>query len=470
MKSLLSTYIILGISSFLVFLQPVNAAEPRECLTWEYCSVKSETRPEIDIYIENNRAVVQNLTRIVRAEWKTWEPEPDLDNFRQYLVGSINQWADWQRMGDLFEFFVTSAFESSVPEPIYRDHQKLTNEWDRIEKLLNMVSDQWYNDLEISAERVCDWIQWNCGTATNPLSGKLSDILWRVYKNNQNITNLFRTVSIGEEQKFEFTNDLFLIPIVWAGSPGQYFAETIERYYWANAVAECNVCNGWWFAQISESIANITNTLQWQSSGYDNWKNGWNLLIWNAEPERKRANERELLEQELSRQGLKTKNADIILENLDRYNNVTDENSRTWGFTWWNNYISNTYNSFINDTENDLDTFSSNFDAQLNEIAEEQPDLNLSNQAIPIEELSLAQEKINVSKQISTDIAKMYRLQLEHAQKDDSFGTQLRWRIIDTHLEISESIRILNQTIPISEEVCNSQWEWLGTCSYWVHK
>jgi hypothetical protein len=31
-------------------------------------------------------------------------------------------------MGNLFEFFVTSAFESSVPEPMYRDHQKLANE------------------------------------------------------------------------------------------------------------------------------------------------------------------------------------------------------------------------------------------------------------------------------------------------------------------------------------------------------
>jgi hypothetical protein len=280
---------------------------------------------------------------------------------------------------------------------------------------------------------------------------------------------LFRAASIGEEQKFQFTKDLFLIPTIWAGSPGQYFSETIEKYYWSNAVAECSAC-GWGFAGISDDIASITNTLKSQQLGYDSWKDGWNLLIWGKEPERKRANERKLLEQELSRQWLNTKNAQIILGNLDTYNNATDAKARTWGFSWGNNYISNTYNSFINDTENDLDTFTSNIDAQFSERAEEDPDLNLWNQSVSIEELSFTQEKINVSKQISIDIAKLYRLQLEHAQKDDMFGWQLVWRIVDTHIELSESIRILDQTIPIAEEVCDSQAAGRGTCSYWIHK
>jgi len=266
MKTQFNTYLFIGILSFVFFLQPSHAAEPRQCLTWEYCSVKNETRPEIDIYIENNKTVVKNLTRIVRAEWQKWEPEEDLDNFRQYLVWSVNQWADWQRVGNLFEFYVTSAFESSVPEPMYRDHQKLVNEWERIQKLVNMVSDQGYIDMIISEDRVCDWIQWHCGTPNYTLSGKLSDILGRLYKNNQNIKNLFRNASIGEEQKFQFTDDIFLVPTIWAGTPGQYFSETIEQYYGSNAIAECNSCSGWWFAQISESIASITSTLKWQQS------------------------------------------------------------------------------------------------------------------------------------------------------------------------------------------------------------
>lgn len=465
MKHLFFIYIVLGITSCVVLSAPVQAAQPRQCLTWEYCSVKDETRPEIDIYIENNKIVVKNLTKIVRAEWKKWEPEEGLNRFRQYLVWSINQWADWKRMGNLFEFYVTSAFESSVPEPMYRDHQKLTNEWERIEKLMNMISKQWYNDMIISSERVCEWIQWNCGTLKYALSGNLSDILGRLYKNNLNIKNLFRTVSIGEEQKFEFTTDLFLIPTMWDGNPGLYFSEIIEKYYWSNAVAECNSCSGWWFEQISQGIANITNTLKWQSSGVKSWTDAIALLRWEMEPARKRANERKLLEKELSRQWLNTKNADIILGNLDTYNNATDDKARTWGFSWGNNYISNTYNSFINDTENDLDTFASNIDAQFSEKAEEDPDLNLWNQAISIEELSFTQEKINVSKQISVDVAKLYRLQLEHAQKDDMFGWLLIGRIVDTHVELSESIAILDKTIPIAEHVCNSQAAGKGECS-----
>jgi hypothetical protein len=48
----------------------------------------------------------------------------------------------------------------------------------------------------------------------NALSGKMSIVLGRLYKNNLNIKNLFRAASIGEEQKFQFTKDLFLIPTI----------------------------------------------------------------------------------------------------------------------------------------------------------------------------------------------------------------------------------------------------------------
>jgi hypothetical protein len=38
---------------------------------------------------------------------------------------SIDQ---WESFDDYFDFYITSAMESSIPEPIYRDYQKLVDE------------------------------------------------------------------------------------------------------------------------------------------------------------------------------------------------------------------------------------------------------------------------------------------------------------------------------------------------------
>lgn len=456
------------ISSFLHW-GVLYAAEPRECGTGEYCSIKNETRPEIDIYVENNTRVVRNITAIARANGKTKaDPDEDPTKFSEYLVGQVNKTVEWAGQHNLFEFYVTSAFESSIPEPIYRDFQKIQDEWHRIQKLINMISDRGYIDIIVTNDQICNGVNGNCEIRGEAIEWSLWTILWLLQDNNDNIKRTFLLAATAEEKRNTKYEEIFLVPEIGTGSPWELFTQMIETYYWADAVAECNQCSGGNFAEIKESINSISQTLQWQTDAYDNWKDAWNLLIGWVEDERKRKNERQLLEKELSRQWIQHESAQIILKNLDDYNNPKSDNSSAW-FTWGNNFISNSYNAFVNDTTNDLNEYDATLDALFNESAED-PDVNLQSEFVTIDEFKTGNKKIDASIQISQDVERLYLQQLEHAQKDDSYSTKLVWRIIDTHNNINEAIRILDETRVIAEEVCDSQAAGLGTCSFWNHK
>jgi hypothetical protein len=148
----------------------------------------------------------------------------------------------------------------------------------------------------------------------------------------------------------------------------------------------------------------------------------------------------------------------VILQNLDNYNNPENENGRVGGFTWGNNYISNTVRSLVNDTTYELDTFESALQSEFNERYEENDnDDDLNAESVGIDNLLASQNKIDSSVEIGQDISALYKLQLEHAQKDDIISDKLINNITRTHLNLVETIEIMSKTIPISEEVCNSQ-------------
>lgn len=460
-----------------IFTKP-SFAEPRACGTWEYCAVQNQTIAEIDIYIENNKKAIENITVFIRNNATIWEAEDDKKTIREYMVWMINQSVEWESFDELFDFYVTSAMESTVPDAMYRDYQKLMNESQRIQKLLNMVSDRNYDDITITKEIICKDVNGVCSTNNKDLWGSLWSTLGLIYQNNIDIKRLYRLAINGQEAEFKKQNSLFFIPNIsnansWLDSVNamsrSHFSQTITKYYGANAVAECNMCNGWSYAEIAESIKSIAQTLKWQSDGYKSWKDAWNLLIWWKEASRKAANERMLLERELSRQGVSTRNSEIILWNLDEYNNPENEDGRAGGFTWWNNFISNSYNSFINDTRNDLDTFESSIDSTFYEEAND-PDNDMIGAYTSVEKLIEDKAKIDRSVLIAQDIDELYRLHLEHAQKDDLYWSQLIGRIVSTHNNLVEAIVSLKQAQPIAEEVCDSQAAGRWKCSYWNHK
>jgi hypothetical protein len=175
------------------------------------------------------------------------------------------------------------------------------------------------------------------------------------------------------------------------------------------------------------------------------------------------------LKKELYRQGLSSKNVEVMLANLDEYNNPKNISRTSWGFTWGNNYISNTFNYIAKNTESQLNTFSSTIDSSYDELSEATAkDINTS--LVSLESFETSREEINTSVIIAQEIQALYDVQLEHAQKDDLFSDQLVWRIINTHINVNKAIHVLKTAQPTAEEVCHSQAAGRWKCSYWTHK
>ena len=451
--------------------------EPRECLTEQYCSIENETRVELDLYIESNTKAVENITTQVRARGTRWQPTDGLENFRRYIVGSVNNSVDIRRFDDLFDFYVLSAMNWSITSPIYRDYEKLAAEWERIQKLINMLADGLYDDMIITNNQLCNWINTRCSIDGEPLEGRLSVVLWKLYENNLAIRNYYYLTALWKEDEWGNTakiKNYFLIPATWINgetdaSVTTSFQNIIAKYYWANAIAQCQQCKWGSFKKIQDTINSISSWLQDQEDSYKSWKDSWYLLIGAKESSRKVEKERELLRKELSRQWIKTDNAEVILQNLDNYNNPENENGRVSGFTWGNNYISNTFRSLVSNTTTELNTFESAIQSEFNERNEANWE-SLDAETTTIDALQNTQSKINSSVDIADWIASLYQLQLEHTQKDDILSNKLINNIESTHNSLVETIKIMNKTIPISEEVCNSQGFWLWKCSYGTHK
>lgn len=432
-------------------------ALPTECRSWEFCVIANWTRPEIDQYVSNNTTVLNNLKRLVRANGDTWPVLPWESRIRRNLTGSFAKAVNPETYDSLFDFYVTSAMEASTPKEIYRDYQKLTQAWDEIRRLWNYIWDTYEKEIMLSVENICEWV---VGSCSDELWNWYDTVdawiaIWKIFENNSIIKSIYRRSAMWEEYKIdEF--DVFLIDV----SP-ESFRSIIGRYYGANASEECLSCSGF-NRSISEGIKSISNTLWKQNTSYKAWVDARYTLIGHDSVDIA-AKERILLDRELSNQWLSTTSAEAIAQNLERYNANNGWPSQ------WNNFISNTFRSIKNWVGEVLNPFTTGLDTAFEEKILEDPDEE--NPSISQEDLYAVSEKITSSSEIAREVSELYQTQLIFAAWDDRDVDLLNKEIINTLNNFADATDILNATIPISEEVCNSQWSNIDVpCSYWNHK
>ncbi len=467
MKKILS---ILSCTFCVVFLSiSTSFAEIRECQTGQYCTIKNKTNEDLQFYIEENKKITKNISNIIRTRGVR-VPETQASKLADFLVWWINRSVDSRRFDDLFDFYVLSQMQWSLPSPIYRDYQKLSKESDRIRKIQYLLVDQRYDDMYLEHDELCEWIRGKCTLWGKDIQWPIWDILELLYENNFAIKDYLRMTSMWKESEVVDSKNkyLFLIStdVAWTDdeSATLNFQKQILKSYGANAVAECNQCSGWSFAKVSESIKRLSQTLKNQDKAYKTWKDAWYLLIWATEKSREREVERRLLEKELSRQWLKTENADVILQNLDNYNNVADKRWWVAGFSWGNNYISNTVKSLTDDTQQDLNSYEAAIQSEFYD-ASQSDSLNLNSVSISTDSFWEKKDKVSASDSIAKEIEALYQLQLEHSQKDDLLANKLINSILSTHKNLEKAIEVMKATIPISQKVCNSQAAGLWHCN-----
>jgi hypothetical protein len=76
---------------------------------------------------------------------------------------------------------------------------------------------------------------------------------------------------------------------------------------------------------------------------------------------------------------------------------------------------------------------------------------------ISIEEIKKLENNSLITKQIQEEITVLYENELPFAAISDISTENLRAKIIEAHASLERSIRTLDETIPRSQNVCNSQ-------------
>lgn len=406
------------------------------------CTIKSKSSPALLEYIENNRSIINNISTQLADETEKKESdekslknevENEYTNVKSSAVKVYNQIFSFDSYYSYFKYFASFPISNEVPHEVKRDYRLLEAEWKGIKFYLDSIIKNWQTDFII--KWICKDIKVNCDF---PDEIKAWELIWKLTANNEAVLDLFRNTVIGEMVKNK-------VPLKLV-NPN--FEMEIQTNYNIEAYSKCSE-EGWFFEKISKSIKEIW-TLNAEAKGWiQKWRDSIDLMLWNDTKNEKYAeSEKRLLLNELSKQWISWDSQANSLDALDKYNSE-------W-FSKNNNFIKNTFNNTRLKLENKLKDFK---DDVIWDFFEKKWWDN-----IDINSTINAQKNSTNTNELKEKIDNMYLELLPLSAVSESNVTNLRSRLIKTHIDLSNSISTLNRVYPKSEKVCNQQDNWKWNC------
>jgi len=264
-------------------------------------------------------------------------------------------------------------------------------------------------------------------------------------ENNDKVTDLYRLTVMWESITYS-SDDFMLVK--------DDFIEKMMESYWPDSV---DACNTEWdlLEKVVKAIKNINLLNEEAEKWIDEWKEAWQLLIWNR-PEEAKKIEKEELKKYLAESWIPYENQKIINSNLEKYNQ------------WWidenNNFITNSIKTSFTKISEELKKWKKEI-AQT--FFEESWKINMSdpNSSISTNDLKKASWNSDISKTIQEDISKLYEAEVPFAAVWDTNVDKLRSKIVGTILNLNDSIDTLNiKTCKKAEKFCNTQDKWRWKC------
>jgi hypothetical protein len=440
------------------------------------CKIKSWTPEVVLEYISNNKKIISNLSANL---WKGsteyniptninvwWNSKSILDLEKKDKPWYINEnnsfstwiWLriynslfNWKETESWFKYFL-SNIDWDVPTPISRDLRLIDNQNQTLNYFLSRVIKWWHSSNDIDVKKACEWVEdnWKCEKL---LGNNIEEAIKNLINNNSTINLILR-----KELWFMWFNS-----IVWSDSYDELFAisenfkSEIQSNYNKETYKSCANCKWWSVERIKKSIKKISlNDKDWKK-WMDEWENAWNLLLWIKDDENKKndKSERNLLTQELAKQWVSSSNWSAVL------NDLKENQWKTFWMSIWNNPITNSFENFI-------DAISTPFKSKKITILSETVG-NLfweGKETISINEIT-AEKKVIVD---DTDISKKIKNIVKQNQaiisKQNKSTDKLQWRIIQLHINLSQTINTIEKIIPKTEKICNDQDSGNGKCNY----
>ena len=428
-------YIILFL---LFFCKTISFVWAEQCSN--SCQISDAPAPALTEYFTNIQTLQTNILEAlsdaqseisedkeessqVYAEWE------ELLNTWKRLLQSINGLLSFNDYFWSFDYKVVLPITNEVPNEVKRDHRKLESISERLNNMLETAHRR--NTVWAKSDNICDGVSyceiWEVDMWT---------VLTIAIKNNREIIRLYESSILDKAYLAENRNFILV---------STDFEAQIQEYYNKDTLGSCSKCewNSW--SETTEKIKNISLINSEFKAWVQKWKDAWALMRWwnsahNAVAENK------VLSQYLWSQGISGSQADVVLDNLDRYGSGSISGS---------NPLLNSQNYAWASIENTIDTFSQTLSEQFE-----------WRDRVPIIELAIVNSDVKSTEDLSLWIKSLYEDQLPFAQAQDQWSQELQLRAARMHFSLVRSINELQKNKSLSEKLCDKQWTGDGRCSY----
>lgn len=410
------------------------------------CSIDWNSSPEFNNYLQNLRKI---LTNIWNEAKKAQAKNPNnWKSVYSYWIKLFNDSFSFSNYQDEINFSVFYRKLQEVPKQVERDYKKLSSENNYIKEIWVFISENNLSNIYVSKKDICSWII-NCSFDSYRLwdSERIWDFLSAVAKNHENIKSIFVKITAWKEDfdKREGKEYYIINP--------NFFLD-IKQHYWPENMSKCSK-ESWFFKKISEETTKIFNNQKSAKEWVKEWKKAWALLtkVDSLPKEEYEALEKDLLKKELQRQWVSMENQKNVLNNLEKYN-------QNWWYSKNNNFITNTFTSA-------KDKFKNTYQELKQEVVADFFDnyaRKTKNKDIPTVEVLKAQENSNNTKSWVYRLQSFYQEYLPYTSISETNNENLENRIINTHIELSNSINTLIDTCKMAVKICNQQDAGNGKC------
>lgn len=404
------------------------------------CQISDAPAPVLTEYFTNIETLQSNILEVLsdaESDISSSEDNEDNSQFRaegeaslatsKRLLQSMNSLLSFNDYFGSFDFKIALPITNEVPNEVKRDHRKLEDISNRLTTILESSSRR--NTSWTKSESLCDDIA-NC----NLWNVSIWVALTTAIKNNREIIRLFESSILDKAYLAENRNFIMV---------SNDFESQMQEYYNKDTLGLCSKCewNSW--SETSQKIKDISFKNSEYKAGVQKWKDAWALMRW-WKPANNAAVQSRVLSEYLWSQWISWWQADVVLDNLDRY--------WSWAISWSNPAL-NSSNYASAGIENTIDTFSETLLEQFE-----------WRERVPIIELAQVNSEIKSSEELSLSIQSIYEEQLPFSQSQDVWSQQLQLRIIRMHASLVRSINELQKNKSLSEKLCDKQGTWDGKC------
>jgi len=381
-----------------------------------------EIESEISISPEDDSDESQSFSQ-PRAQWEL------ILNRSKQLLQTFNSLLNFRDYHGSFDFKITLPITNEVPNEVKRDHRKLENIWKILTSILETSMRR--NTSGAQSDTLCDEIN-NCPFTELSIWQALTTTI----KNNREIIRLYESSIL--DKAFLAENRNFILV-------SDDFESQMQEYYNKDTLGSCSKCEWNTWSETSQKIKDISFKNSEYEAGVQTWKDAWAIMRWWALAHNKAAQDR-VLSEYLNTQWISWWQADVVLDNLNRY--------WSWGVTGSNPGL-NSGNYAGVAIENRIDSFAQTLSEQFE-----------WRDRVPIVELAQVNSEIQSTEDLALWISSLYEELIPYSQAQDIWAQQLQLRILRMHASLVRSINELQKKQSLSEQLCDKQWVWDGRCKF----